>query len=215
MPSDDPSDEWYAAIGSDLSQGDIVRLAPYGHIDSPITICQPHNKDLQGKANYYPLNKIQKRRSVEFLHAKFEIGVGIVVWPDCQIDKRKNQGEPESQWLVGIAPVLPLTKLTSNLHNNVRLFNRAQWFPLPEKLPHLPESYVDLRYIWTVQYVLLSDRIIALSQSARQLFSVHRFWFESEVRVRSNVECPHCHQSFDSSALFKYKDIEEDEEPGR
>jgi hypothetical protein len=205
----EPSGEWYATPGPEVSQGDIVRLVPRGHIGAPITICQPANSDPTGKANYYPVDKVLKRRTLEFLHAKFELGVGIVVWPDCQIDKPRNQGKPERKWLAAVAPVLPLTTIEADLHSAVRSFNRAQWFPLPENPPDLKESYVDLRYIWPVQYALLSDRIITLSQAARQALSLHRFWFDTEVRVHGEVECPHCHQPIDSSILFKNKDTGE------
>jgi hypothetical protein len=202
----EPSEEWYAALGPELSQGDIVRLVPRGHIEAPITICQPANSNPTGKAKYYPLSKVSQRRELEFLHAKFDIGIGIVLWPDCQIDKPKNQGKPEKKWLAAIAPVIPLTTLSVDLHFTVRSLNRAQWFPLPANPPDLPESYVDLRYIWPVQYALLSDRIITLSQAARQAFSHHRFWFDTEVRVRDEVECPHCNKAIDSSIFFRYKD---------
>ncbi len=205
----EPSGEWYAALGPELSQGDIVRLVPVGHIEAPITICQPANSNPTGKARYYPLDKGLKRHGLEFLHAKFDIGIGIVVWPDCQIDKPKNQGKPEKKWLAAVAPVLPLTKLSVDLHAAVRSLNRAPWFHLPANPPDLPESYVDLRYIWPVQYALLSDRIITLSQAARQSFTLHRFWFDTEVKVRAEVDCPHCQKAINSSILFQNRDLEE------
>jgi hypothetical protein len=198
--------ECYISVGPDLSQGDIVRIIPFGRIDAPVTICQPSNTKPSGKALYYQLDDLPKRRGVEFLHAKFKLGMGIVVWPDCQIDKPKNQGRPEQEWYAGIAPVIPFSELASNLHDKVRTFNRAQWFPLPAKTPELPESYVDLRYIWQVRYSLLADRILALSESARQAFSLHRFWFDTEVRARAEVDCPHCHKPINSSIFFHYKD---------
>jgi hypothetical protein len=199
----EPRWEWYAAPGPELSQGDIVRVIPFGLIEAPITICQPDSSNPKGKAKYYPLDQVPRRRGVEFLHARFKLGIGIVVWPDCQIDKRKNQGKPEKDWFAAVAPVIPLTELPMDLHDRVRAFNRAQWFPLLALPPDLPESYVDLRYIWPVRYSLLADRIIALSEAARRAFSIHRFWFDTEVRVRAELDCPHCHMPINSSILFQ------------
>jgi hypothetical protein len=198
--------EWYATLGQDLSQGDIVRVIPYGLIEAPITICRPANSNPSGKAQYYTLDKLPRHGGVEFLHAKFKLGVGIVVWPDCQIDKSKNQDRPVQEWKAAVAPVVPLTVLEPNLHENVRTFNRAQWFPLPANPPDLPESYVDLRLIWAVRYALLAERIMTLSERARQAFSLHRFWFDTEVKVRAELDCPHCHKPIDSSILFQYSD---------
>jgi hypothetical protein len=197
--------EWYATLGPDLSQGDIVRTIPWGLIEAPLTICQPANADPMGKSLYFPLDEVPKRRRLEFLHARFELGFGLVMWPDCQIDKAKNQGKPENKWFAGVAPVIPLTTLETNLHDQVRNFNRAQWFPLPARSPDFPESYIDLRHVWPVRYALLKDRILTLSGAARQVLSLHRFWFDTEVKVTPEVECPHCHKPVDSSVLFKTK----------
>jgi len=213
MDSRDPAEEWYASPGGDLSQGDIVRLIPFGLIDAPLTICRPHNADPRGKANYYPLDQLPtKQRTIQYLHANFKFALGIVLWPDCQIDKLKNQGHPEKKWFAAVAPVIPLSELAAELRDRVRSFDRAQWFPLPAKLPELPdESYVDLRFVWTLRYSLLSDRIITLSEGAKQALRLHKFWFDTEVRVRAQVECPHCHKPVESSVLFQYKDFGEDE----
>lgn len=208
------ADEWYATLGAALSQGDIIRLAPYGLIDAPLTICQPHNSDARGKSNYYPIDQVpSKPRKLQFLHAAFKMGMGFVVWPDCQIDKLKNQQRPEREWLAAIAPVIPLSTLDDNLHAKVKNFDRAQWFPLPAKSPEIPDdSYIDLRHIWSLRYALLSDRIITLSEEAKQALSLHKFWFDTEVRVRSEVECPHCHKPIDSSVLFQYKEPDDNGE---
>src|SRR5258707_909108 len=103
MDSRDPAEDWYAALGADLSQGDIVRDVPFGLIDAPLTICQPPNTAARGKGNYYPIDDLPKHRTIEYLHAKFKLGLGIVVWPDCQIDKPKNQSRPEKEWVAAIA----------------------------------------------------------------------------------------------------------------
>lgn len=93
----DLAEEWYATLGPDLSQGDIIRRIPWGLIDDPLTVCQPNNTDATGKSKYYPIDSVPKWRGLQFLHAKFDLNLGIVLWPDCQIDKQKtNVGLNES-----------------------------------------------------------------------------------------------------------------------
>jgi hypothetical protein len=123
--------EWYTTPTEEISQGDIVRLIPWGLIEAPITVCQPVNTDKSGRANYFEHGDGRPKRSREFLHASFNTGFGIIVWPDCQIDKAKNQKKPEQRWLVAVAPVIPISKLDLSLHTKVQSFDRAQWFPLP------------------------------------------------------------------------------------
>jgi hypothetical protein len=200
--------EWYTSVSSEVSLGDIVRLVPYGLIDAPMTICKPANSELNGKAKYYEFAKSPKG-GIEFLHARFTLSVGIVVWPDCQIDKAKNQKKPRDKWFAAIAPVIPTTKLESKLYENVRTFNRAQYFPLPPKGDLIPESYVDLRYVWPMRYSLLEDRILTLTQQAKNAFILHRFWFDTEVRFSAQVECPHCHNSVDAASFFVSKNPEQ------
>jgi hypothetical protein len=201
--------EWYTAISPDLSQGDIVRFVPQGLIDAPMTICQPIDNTAQtGKARYSVIDKSYSQRKGLSLHAKFNIGLGIVVWPDCQIDKGRNQKSPERKWFAAIAPVIPITELDPSLHNNVRAFARAQYFPLPAKADDLPESYVDLRYIWPVRYTLLADRITTLTQEARLAFGIHRFWFDTGTQINEKTECPHCQKQIDSLSLFRCKEPE-------
>ncbi len=199
---------WYAPLGESLSQGDIVGVVPHGLIDEPLTICQPHNTAPHGKSNYWPYAHVPRRRNVEFIHARGAVGLGLVVWPDCQVDKLKNQGRPESEWFVGVAPVHPLSKITdARVRDKVTGLNRAQFFPLPPRPPEIPEvSYVDLRYIWPVRHALLPDRRIALSSEARNALAFHLFWFQTEVRVTNSVPCPHCGEQVDASAFFQFKD---------
>ncbi len=199
----DSIENWYAPLGSDLSFGDIVQNVPSGLIDSPLTICQPHNAEPKGKSLYAPIDQVPKRRAVEFIHAKGFVGLGIVVWPDCQIDKLKNQNRPEKDWFAAIAPVQPMSRLPVEVHEHIQSFNRAQFFPLPAAPPDIAEpSYVDLRYIWPVRYALLSNRVITLTDEARSAFNLHRFWFDTELRL-APLPCPHCGETIDVHDMLR------------
>jgi hypothetical protein len=202
-----PIDEWYAPLGPGLSQGDIIRVVPSGLIDAPLTICQPPNTSPQGKANYYPIDQLPKHRSVQYLHAKFTLGLGIVVWPDCQVDKLANQKRPETDWFAAIAAVKPLTELPAILHPTIQAFGRAQFFPLPAKAPGIAhDCYVDLRHIWALRYALLKDRITTLTKQARLAFALHRFWFDTELQLPDFVRCPVCSTELAPTDLFLQKE---------
>src|SRR5687767_4570466 len=165
---DEAQAEWYAPLGADLSQGDILDDVPFGLIDAPLTICQPPNKEPRGKGNYRPFAEVTTRRGVEFIHAKGDVGRGMVVWPNCQIDKLKNQQRPVTDWFVAIAAVHPMSRLDAAVRDKVVALNRAQFFPLPgNPAVGLSEpSYADLRFIWPVRYSLLANRMAALSGAA-------------------------------------------------
>jgi hypothetical protein len=204
--------QWYDSPSDEVSQGDIVQVSPYGMIDAPLTICQPYNADEEGKAKYAPLSKLTIRRGVEFLHARFKIAHGLVLWPDCQIDKGKNQNKPEREWFAAVAPIISLAVLPEvEVRQKVMNFERAQWFPLPAHPPELLESYVDLRYVWPLKYSLLKDRVLSLSESARRALCLHRFWFDTEMRLREDVRCPHCEKVVPVSLMF----ASEEEKPER
>jgi hypothetical protein len=147
---------------------------------------------------------------VEVIHAKGDVGRGMVVWPNCQIDKLKNQNRPKEDWFAGIAAVHPMSRLHSAVRDNVVALNRAQFFPLPANgEAGLEEpSYADLRYIWPVRYSLLDKRMASLSVPAIQALQFQLFWFFTEIRVQESVTCPHCSGAVDASTLFQHKDVE-------
>lgn len=212
MASNDDDDTiaeaWYTTLGDALSQGDVVDVAPHGLIDDPLTICQPNNASPQGKSNYWPYAQLTKRRGVEFIHAKGTIGLGMAVWPDCQVDKLKNQRRPESEWIAAVAAIYPMSRLEPGVRDKVVGLNRAQFFPLPPRQAAgiAEASYVDLRYIWPVRHSLLSKRQVALSPEALEALKFQLFWFFTEIRVRDSITCPHCEGTVDAGALFQFRD---------
>lgn len=209
MAGQDQAEGFYGPLGESLSQGDIVRVVPTGFIDQPITICQPNNKDPKGKAFYAPHDQVDNPKPYRFLHATGSVGLAMVVWPDCQIDKDKNQKRAERKWDVGVAPIRPLSSLgpqADALAGKIFRFERAQWFPVAGS-PEWEPGFVDLRYIWTVRYSLLSDRAAALSADVKRALQLHLFWFQTEAKVQS-VSCPECSATLDASLLLQFKDSE-------
>ncbi len=189
------SDDWYtASLRQEMSQGDIVSLVATGLIDDPLTVCVPDNSSPQGRARYAPAEAVTTGKQ-KYLHATFSLGLGMVVWPNCQIDKLKNQGSPMTKWFAAVAPVRPMRDLNPDYRATVVAMERAQWFPLPTKLPDLPEEcFVDLRRSWPVRWSLLSKRVASLTDDAQAALRMHMFWFSTELSIREPLQCPHCQQ---------------------
>jgi len=200
------SSDWYTtSLRPDLSQGDIIRVVPTGIIDDPLIACVPSNAEPKGKANYAPVQEV-KTGKPKFLHARFSMGLGMVIWPDCQIDKLKNQERPANEWFASVAPVKPLSQLDPQYRDTVVALERAQWFPLPAFPVGLPvDSFVDLRRGWPIRWSLLQDRIVSLSDEARAALGMHLFWFSTELWVKNPLQCPHCKSSLHLSSVFDRK----------
>lgn len=214
MPDQEQAEGFYGPLGESLSQGDIVRVVPTGFIDQPLTVCQPNNKEPEGKAYYGPPS--MRFKPPRYLHASGEIGLAMVVWPDCQIDKLKEQNRPEKDWIVGVAQIRPLSSLSdksvaANLAEKIFGFQRAQWFPVASNPPHWEAGFVDLRYIWTVRYGLLQDRAAALNDEIKRALQLHLFWFQTEAKIQT-VNCPQCDALLDGSMLLKFKQPDDEQQ---
>ena len=206
------SEEWYtASLRAELSQGDIIRLVPTGLIDDPITVCVPENAAQSGKANYALASQLTERSAnkPKFLHARFGMGLGMVLWPDCQIDKQKNQKRPEREWIASVYPIRPLAEIGEEHRSQVAGLERAQWFPLPPHGAALTEpSFVDLRRGWPIRQTLLADRVLSLSDDARTALRLHLFWFTTELALREPLVCPHCQGALGIEEIFQRRNDE-------
>lgn len=207
MPGDDAV---YLGTGDRLSQGDLVRLVPWGLIDSPLTVCRPNDAaKTDGKAFYAPHDLITQGGAaftggrVETVHAQAKTGIGLVLWHDCEIDKFEEKKQPPEKWFAAVAPVIPTSGLPLATLLQVKEYKRRQFFPLPA-MPSvdLPESYADLRYIWSIKQSLLNDRIAALSELTRAALHDHLFDFLTHRRLREALLCPSCHATLRSNDFF-------------
>jgi hypothetical protein len=188
--------DFYAPLGAELSQGDIVAAIPWGLIDDPLTVCRAEDRSKpEGKARYAPVAALRPPpKGVEIIHARAQIGMGMVLWHDCQIDKFKNQGKPETKWFASIAPVVPLQDSDPDAAAAVREGRRRAFFFLPAfaAIGIEKDSYVDLRHIWPLRRSLLSDRRGALSLEARNDLYAHLFTFLTQTVYPHEVRCIHC-----------------------
>lgn len=196
---------FYAPLEGRLCQGDIIRGVPWGLIPAPVEICRKQGRQHQATTHLLEALPSAFKKGHESILAVAAIGLVMVVWPDCQIDKFQNQNRPEDRWFAGVAPVLPLTPtLPPDVQQQVRdgLRRMYSWVPPNEPLG-IPESYVDLRHIWSVKQSLLTERAAGLSVDARAALVERLYAFLTYMRPKASVQCPHCGGSFPSSQLFE------------
>jgi len=190
--------DFFAPLSQALSQGDIVAGVPWGLIDDPLTICRPVDRSKsEGKAQYGPASALKGAfKGIEAVHARAQLGLGMVLWHDCQIDKFKNQERPPEKWFAAIAPILPLKDFDAESAGVVKEGRRRAFFFVPA-FPDIgitEDSYVDLRHIWSLKQSLLIDRMGTLSPSARMDLYAHLFTFLTQRAYGRDVQCAHCGQ---------------------
>jgi hypothetical protein len=115
----------------------------------------------------------------------------MVICHDCQIDKFENQGKLPDKWFASVAPVVPCP---ATEWSNVVARRRRAFFPVPsfEAVGIVDNSYVDLRYLWPLKQSLLGERVITLSQTAREVLYAHLFSFLTQRALRDSAKCPSC-----------------------
>lgn len=202
---------FYLEPGSKLSQGDLARNIPWGLIPAPLAVCRPNDKTKdEGGSFYAPHDRIRKGGEAfsngrdETIHASGRLGMALVLWEDCEIDKFEKKKQPPEKWFVAVAPVLPSSRFPPDIWEGVRAGERTQFFHLPALAAKgFDESYADLRYIWSVKQTLLVDRAATLGDIARRALYDHLFWFLTNRRLRDKVLCTHCLTTLPASDLFE------------
>ena len=111
---------FYAPLEVRLSQGDIVREVPWGTIVAPTTVSRLQGRPKNATVN--PATEVPSafKKGHENILARAGLSPGVVLWPNCQIDKLLNQGRPEEKWFAGVAPVLPIDSLSSLVQQSIR-----------------------------------------------------------------------------------------------
>ena len=211
------SDPFYLAPATDLSQGDIVDHVPWGLIEAPTTLCRPVDRQKSsGKAFYGSVAELKKplpwTHDPEFIHGKSWEGLAIVLWHGCQIDKWKNRdlqsGEDSgARSFAGIAPVIAAVSLQPpELRAEVMAGRHYSFFPLRAfKIGErsVPDSYADLRHIWSVRQSALTDRLTSIGETARLSLYEHLFTFFTRLRLDVDRVCPSCGASVPLAAVLE------------
>jgi len=193
---------FYAAIDSvELQQGDIVERVPWGLVEAPTTICRPSDRSKPSGKAIYASAELTKgppawSHSPEFLHGVGLQGLAVVLWHGCEIDRWKNQDRVKiGKAFAGIAPLQPFSLLPPERHVSIREKGSYHFFPMPAVSVdglEIPESYIDLRHIWSVRQSTLNQRVLGLSSVARSSLFEHLFTFFTRQRLDTNPKCPSC-----------------------
>jgi len=171
--------DYYNALDPRISQGDILELAPHMRLFDPVSYVT------RGPAGL----AIGPGATKEVIAEARNI-LGIILTPDCEIDKSSTKF-----WL--IAPLHPITMLIGQDQGNVRKNKILKYLHLPPYHPHIPEAFVDLAAITTVESAVLkkAKRLATLSDSARATLYVQQMrWFSRWVL--NDVQCPRCDLHF-------------------
>jgi hypothetical protein len=145
-------------------------------------------------------------RDPEFIHAVGWQSAAMVLWHDCQISKAENQERlrPQKQF-AAVAPIHSFDSLqsefpekTEELRRSVRAGEHHSYFHLPAIAAgdySLVESYVNLRYIWSVRQSSLTKRPVSVHSD--MLLSLYEKLFVFFTRFRLDLEpkCPRCDTS--------------------
>lgn len=202
-----PPDSFYAALDEEyvVSQSDIIRNVPAGIIPAPVHVCRHQSQPTEtkpgnarfGSAELFP-NPAGFSKGPELIHAKAKPTLAMVLWQDCQLDKKANQAKEASKHFAGIAPIRLLSEF-KGAEQNIIDGKRPPLFYLPPfpAVGILEPMCVDLRLIWPVQQSLLSDRATTLAGPSKLLLYEHLFWFFTAKGRPSQITCPHCGGSID------------------
>lgn len=196
---------FYAPLEAKLSQGDIAQGIPWGLIVGPTEICRKQSAPRHATVNLVSDVPSAFKKGLEFILARGELGLAMVLWPDCQLEKFENQKRPEDRWFAGVAPVLPMDpRLPPDVRPSVRDQRRRMYFYVPSNEPlGIPESFVDLRHIWSVKQSILTNRVATLSLPARSALYQQLFTFLTYLKPKTSARCPECAAEFPLSAVLE------------
>lgn len=178
-------------------QGEIIADLPWGLIESPLKICRPQTgRGAVQQAAGHEADKLEsafKKHEMEVIHARGGRTLGMIVWADCELDKSMEQERDENRWFAGVAPVMPLARFEEAIRPGIRASRRRSYFYLPANPTiDLPESYVDLRRIWSVKQSLFKQRVVALSEPAVRALQAHMYGFFTYQMPIDLKACPAC-----------------------
>jgi hypothetical protein len=172
------ADSFYCDPLTELSQGDILTLAPHTYVDQlPPTSSEGEEIPL--------LVKCRQTRA-------------LVLSPDCEIS---NPDRSENRAVV--CPVRLLSDLTPGRQGDARRHRIAHLFFLPRRGAELQDSVAILNHLTTVnmQLLLSASKIATLHVLGRKALYAQLLRWSSRW-VLGEVSCPQCETRFDPSLVL-------------
>ena len=151
---------WTTEPRPELSQGDLVEVAPFLQVTQPLT---PLAKvSCSGKVEHW--NPLEPEELKEHVLAKCKTTCAIVISHDCEIDK------PKKKQRILIAAAAPFERLSDHkAAEAVRKGEHRAFMYLPNPPTLTQDHYLDLRTISAVaiEFLQASRRLASLSDSGR------------------------------------------------
>ena len=190
------SQELYEQPSSEISQGDILELAPHIYLDPPLQALHTVEGNLH-KSETEPFSAFDANG--QNVIAKGKRFKAMVLTPDCEIDKVEY-------W--HICPVMPLSILKSGIQGDVKRNRVYKRFFLPRYGDVLPDSFVEFNQISTLQmdFVKTGKRVLSLSDLGRHgLYAQFVRWLTRwELR---ELDCPSCGVKFNPVSTLPVRSV--------
>lgn len=182
--------DYYQALDPKPSQGDIIEIAPHARLLDPLSYLHRSPSGLSiGPAS--TKEAVAEARNL----------LAVILTPDCELDKPSTRF-----WL--IAPLHPISSLMAQDQGNIRKNKVLKYLHVPANPPHIPEAFIDLATITTVEAGLLrkAKRLVTLSDSTRAALYLQQMrWFSRWIL--SDVQCPRCQLQFNPSDTMPVRSV--------
>ena len=184
-------DPLFQPLSPQISQGDILEIAPHLFLDPP------HTRLIQEEPNgFLRASIVADCKDSPAEHqaiAQCRPRLAIIITYDCEIDKPAVK-----HWIV--CPLIPLSDLRKEQHSDARRNRIARFHFLPRNGAEFPDSVVLLDQITTIHRSLLETvrRVTALSDDGRLGLYTHFIRWLTRWKF-DQVKCPNCHAEFNSA----------------
>jgi hypothetical protein len=183
--SDSPA--FYCEPVPELSQGDVVEIAPHAYLDPPLRHLAL-GSDGHEELKECRVASLQPQAAVLATCSPCK---ALIVNYDCEISKRGTLR-------LLVCPIRPLSEFPPTDRGNLKANRTAHLFFLPRYREKLEDSVAVLNQLTTVHKVLLSDidRLATLGKTGRLAFygQFVRWLTRWELRL---LTCPNCKAEFD------------------
>jgi hypothetical protein len=189
--------ELYEQPKSEISQGDILEVAPNIFLAPPLTALYRSENGLH-RSEVEPFSSFDNEG--QNIIAMCKRTKAIVLTHDCEIDKKQV-----TRWQ--LCPVVPLSRLKPENQDRVKRNRIYSMFYLPRHADILSfDSFVDFSQISTVGSEFINDgkRIVSLSDVGRRgLYAQFVRWLTRwELR---ELTCPNCGVDFNPTTSLSVR----------
>ena len=189
----------YETPGEKFSQGDIFELLPHSYIEPPLLmLAQEAGSEAILRLSPEPFVSFNDKDGQRIV-SMCKRGKGIILSHGCVIDKPQVR-----RWLV--CPVIPLTEIPSGQRGDVKRNRAYSMLYLPQIREVLPESFVYLDQVSTIdaEIVRSAHRLVSLSDIGRKALFAQFIRSLTRWELRT-IACPNCQMDINQSEALPVK----------